>query len=340
MGKIQNIIDFIRGKKTSVSLKNKFYGEIYTPHYPQYLISSNEPVIYNCDGQRMRSFFLRDRLLSAIPTYMQSKYFLWDRYNLGLKTHFYSHNSMLETMGKPDKRYGIMFESEAITPRDYQIFKKYKGLEKDFDAIFTYNEEILETIPNAKFYPSCASSWYGFELGGGEISDTAYLRKTKNVSIMASNKAETEYHKFRKAVALKLKTIEGVDTYGNFDKEGTYAIAPGKLPDKLENALRDYRFSFAIENDVKPYFFTEKLISCFAAMTIPIYLGATKIDKFFNPDGIIKISLNDIDKVEDIVKSCTEKEYNNRLEAVKDNFERAKAFFNANDWLFENYFAK
>ena len=70
------------------------------------------------------------------------------------------------------------------------------------------------------------------------------------------------------------------------------------------------------------------------------FILSSKIDKFFNPDGIIKISLNDIDKVEDIVKSCTEKEYNNRLEAVKDNFERAKAFFNANDWLFENYFAK
>lgn len=340
MSNIQKLIDRLRGKILSVSIKNKYYGNIRTPYYAQWAISSNEPVIYNCDGQRMRSFFLRDRLLSAIPTYMQSKYFLWDRYNLGLKTHFYSHNSMLETMGKPDKRYGIMFESEAVVPRDYQIFKKYKGLEKDFDAIFTYCEEILETIPNAKFYPSCASSWYGFELGGGEISDTAYLRKTKNVSIMASNKSETKYHKFRRAVAFKLKSIRESDTFGNFDKKGTYVIAPGQMPDKLESALRDYRFSFAIENDVKPYFFTEKLISCFAAMTIPIYLGATQIDKFFNPDGIIKISLNDIDKVEDIVKSCTEKEYNNRLEAVKDNFERAKAFFNANDWLFENYFAK
>ena len=46
-----------------------------------------------------------------------------------------------------------------------------------------------------------------------------------------------------------------------------------------------------IENDITPYFFTEKITNCFISQTIPVYLGATQIHKFFNTDGIITISL-------------------------------------------------
>ena len=57
----------------------------------------------------------------------------------------------------------------------------------------------------------------------------------------------------------------------------------------INNTLTRYRYSIAIENDVTSYFFTEKITNCFASLTIPIYLGASCVDKFFNKDGIIKI---------------------------------------------------
>ena len=72
-------------------------------------------------------------------------------------------------------------------------------------------------------------------------------------------------------------------------------------------------------------------------MTIPIYLGASKIDQFFNPDGIVLLKLSDLDRIEKILELCTHAEYARRLPAIMDNYNRVKPFLNANDWLYENY---
>jgi hypothetical protein len=72
-------------------------------------------------------------------------------------------------------------------------------------------------------------------------------------------------------------------------------------------------------------------------MTVPIYLGASKIDHFFNPDGIIFLKTTDLDSIDKILKKCTEREYERRLPAVLDNFQRVQPYLNANDWLFKTY---
>ena len=235
---------------------------------------------------------------------------------------------MVQQVGNPDVRYGLLWESESLVPEDYKIFDRRKGLEKDFDLIFTFSEALLEKLPNARFFPGCASSWYGTNFGGGKLSETSYLRKQKNVSILASNKTRVPLHKFRLALAKKLKHEGVADTFGTFSSGRSVMIA---------ETLDDYRFSFAIENDIKPLFFTERLTSCFASMTIPIYLGASKIDHFFNPDGIIFLKTTDLDSIDNILKKCTEREYERRLPAVLDNFQRVQPYLNANDWLFKTY---
>lgn len=106
----------------------------------------------------------------------------------------------------------------------------------------------------------------------------------------------------------------------------------------VETTLQDYRYSIIIENDITPYFFTEKITNCFISQTIPIYLGATQIHKFFNPDGIITISLEDLDRLGDILKQCTPQEYERRLPAILDNFERVKEYSSSWDWLYLHYF--
>ena len=57
---------------------------------------------------------------------------------------------MLETMGSPTRRYGLFIEPPSITPADYRLFDKFPGLEKDFDAIFTADKEMLDRLPNAQ----------------------------------------------------------------------------------------------------------------------------------------------------------------------------------------------
>lgn len=104
--------------------------------------------------------------------------------------------------------------------------------------------------------------------------------------------------------------------------------------------LRDYRFAIVIEDELSPCYFSEKLTNCFATQTIPIYLGATEIGRFFNTDGIIQIQAADLDRIEKILSQCTIEEYNRRLPAILDNFQRAEKFQSPMDSIFQTYLRK
>ena len=195
-------------------------------------------------------------------------------------------------------------------------------MEKDFELIFTFSDRILQTVDNARFVPLNAWIW-----NYDSIVKDAYKQKTKNVSILSSKKLMCDLHKFRFDLAQKCKREGLADTFGTFDG--------GNFVEKLTDVLNNYRYSICIENDVTPYYFTERLTTAIACGTIPIYLGATEIDKFFNPDGIIKITTKD--DIEKVLKQCTPEEYERRLPAVLDNIERVKKFYNPFDYMAEEY---
>ena len=85
-------------------VKNKAYGYVYLPNYNNKArILDGDSNLYNEFQEKLEVYFIRDKHYRIHP-YRDSRYFMWDRYNIGLKTHFYSHESMLETMGNPDRR--------------------------------------------------------------------------------------------------------------------------------------------------------------------------------------------------------------------------------------------
>ena len=307
-----------------------FIGNLktYKPLYNYYRdLDSTQPCVYNRYGEPYNFYFMRDIHMAAGPYENLGRYFIWDRYNWGFKTHFYTHNAMLQTMGKPDKKYGMLIESRAIVPNDYKIFKKHKGLENEFDRIFTFDDEILNNISNAAFYPASAGVWYAKD-NPELLTENAYEKKIKNVSFLSSDKAMCEMHKKRISAARYCRDKCLADVYGK-------AVNGGYV--EIEKPLQEYRFSFAIENMQTDYYFTEKITNCFAAETIPIYLGARKIKDFFNEDGIIFITEQDFDHIEDVLKQCTKEEYERRLPAILDNYRRVQQYKNMQDYLYEKY---
>jgi len=307
--------------------------EIY--YYPIYNInaqmSPRKLKIYNEDGEPMDSYFIRDFQRASNPNWNNSKYFIWDRFNYGLDTHFYTHQAMLETMGTPIRKYGMMLEAREIAPRDYEIFNMNRGLEREFEAVFTFDDRMLNEVSNAKFYPVCAAVWYGVDDSPVQLDAKAYEKKQKDVSIVSSNKENCDLHRFRIDVARRCKKEGIADTFGTFDG-GTYS--------DISESLKEYRYSIIVENTISDYFFCEKITNCFAAQTIPIYLGARKIDEFFNADGIIHIEMKDLNEIENIIKQCDEKEYLSRLPAIMDNYERVQEYLNMDDYLYTRYLRK
>jgi len=313
-----------------ITTTSKYYGKIYIPYYPDVKFWDGMPEIYNKNGEKLDVYFLRDKDGCHCPYMDSSKYFLWDRFNIGLKTHFYTHSAILETMGEPERKYALFIESESIIPQHYAIFDKHKGIEKDFKKVITYSERLLDKLDNALLFPACASVWYSKEYFNGvldptEINENVWQQKTKNVSMICSAKLFTPMHKIRHKIAEEAMKTGKVDMFGGFKD--------GKMFPYKSSTLTDYRFQIVVENDVTAYYFTEKLMDCLVSMTIPIYLGATRVETFFNPDGIIQIDKDT--NIEEVLKQCTEEEYLSRLDAIKDNYYRALKYVNLNDYLYE-----
>ena len=50
---------------------------------------------------------------------------------------------------------------------------------------------------------------------------------------------------------------------------------------KIKKSLRDYMYSVVIECTTDKNYFSEKIIDCFATMTIPIWYGCDNIGELF-----------------------------------------------------------
>ena len=320
-----------KAKRLLEEAYRKYVG--YVPSYNRTSgINSQEPEIYNRNGERMHVFFLSDKNYAHDPYsifWQDMNYILWDRYNFGLKTHFYTDALMFKTTGSPDRRFAVQLEPRVIDPKSHdRILKNRSWIENEFDTLFTDSEELLSAVSNARFFPGSCTYWYGKQCSSA-ISPENYKNKNKNISIIASNKAMCKMHFVRQETARRCLANNWADTFGKFTGGGVYV--PIELP------FQYYRYSIVIENSITPFYFTEKLTNCFISQTIPIYLGATQIHKFFNPDGIITISLEDLDRLDEVLKQCTPEEYERRLPAILDNYERVQEYSSSWDWLYLHY---
>lgn len=289
----------------------------------EYHITNTMPNIYNQEGQLLETYFIKNRHSQHAPFGHEGKYFFWDRYNYGLDTHFYGPESMPKTLGKPLVKYGMLTESRIIVPQDYEVFHKHKGLEKEFKYIFTYDEQILNAVENARFYPIAAGIW------NQEMKTGLSEKKDRDVSILSSDKVMCELHRFRLALAKMCKAEGLADTYGRFDG--------GDYVKSVDETLDRYRFSFIIENDISDYYFSERLTSCLASQTIPIYVGARKVSEFFNTDGMILLEKPDLELAKEALKQCNRQTYEEKLPAVLENYERVQEYRNMQDYLYEHY---
>ena len=198
----------------------KYIG--FTPFYNRYHdINSNYPEIYNSCGEKMKVFFISDSDFAHDPYHISwsrsPHYFIWDRYNYGLKTHFYSRELAFKPVGSPDKKFAVLIESKAIAPKIYAEYLREKSyFENNFDAVFTYDYDILSSINNAKFAPFCACFWYGKIDKSVKLLRDNYLHKDKNISILSSDKEFCELHRLRKVLAFKCRNEKLADAYGTF----------------------------------------------------------------------------------------------------------------------------
>lgn len=302
----QAAIDILRGKKKLV----------FKPSMK--ILRNEQPLIYNRLGMPLETVYLKDTYLG--PYAWQGDYVFFDRYNYALKKHLYTHSEMLHTEKTAVRKFAALIEAEAILPEDYKIFDKHKGLEKEFEKIFTHSDRLLDKLSNAVFFPA-GGAWVEND------DDLLYEKKSELVSMICSKKNDTKFHQLRIKIARNLRDNALADVFGNLDG--------GSRFDKKETTLAPYRFQVVVENSIEPYYFTEKVLDCFLEFTIPVYIGASKIGEFFNKDGIIEVKPEDYDKIDTIIKKLTPEFYKDHLEAVKENYYKALEYNDFNKYIYE-----
>ena len=238
----------------------------------------------------------------------ESKYIEWVK--TGGEDTFYIDNTMEHGInyGPPrGKKYLWLLESKFIKPGLVEsIIDNRQVVEDTYETIFTHDQRLLALGEKYKWCPA----------QGFWIKEPKIYEKSKMISMIASNKAMCEGHK------LRLEWVERIGEYVDLYGRGFNEIA-----DK-EEGLCDYMFSVAIENGQYETYFTEKLLDCFATGTIPVYLGAPDIGEHFNKDGIIDLT-EEFDVSDEI--------YYSKMDAMKDNLERAKKMEVLEDFIYTRY---
>ena len=104
--------------------------------------------------------------------------------------------------------------------------------------------------------------------------------------------------------------------------------------EKIGEGLISYMFHLALENQARPFHFSEKIINPIMVGTIPIYYGADWINEVFDTRGMILFK--EVSELDDILKEISPKLYQSLLPYAKENFRTAQQYILSEDWLYEN----
>ena len=204
---------------------------------------------------------------------------------------------------KPGANIAMLLEPRSMIEKSYEFVYDHPEY---FRYIFTHDSQLLR-LPNARM------------LNWADVWLTTDSEKNMGISLVTSPKDWCPLHHARLELYEYFKRQGPVDVfYGDWNNPDIQNIKP-------QDYLEHYKFSIVIENDIDDFWFTEKILNCFSTKTVPIYVGARRIQELFNPKGIIQIPA---DHWEDVIKIVEEmnidEAYRYRLKAIEDNFKRVE----------------
>ena len=210
----------------------------------------------------------------------------------------------------------ITVEPPAIIPQHPEVIAKYY----DKADIILSNFKVPED-PLRKVFPfTVGTTWMKEE-------ERRVFKKTRNISIIASEKRSTEGHKLRHVLIDKYAEAYNISLYG-----GAYLFVASK-----SEALREYRYSIIIENSREAYYITEKLLDAVLSGTIPIYWGAPVAAELFDADGIM--CFQDENDIAEVLQMATPENYDRRRPAVLRNFEQALRYICPDERIQTDFFS-
>jgi hypothetical protein len=195
-----------------------------------------------------------------------------------------------------------------ITSEEKQQVPQYSDKYLDqFAKVITSRDDINHPHVIRSFY---LSPWHVKKTYEELISSQP--QKTEYFSAIISNNVSTAGHLKRYAFVNKLQ--------GHFkDKMAWFGRGAREIEDKWDG-LANFKYSLAIENCAVPYYFSEKILDCFCALTMPIYYGCPEITQYFPAESLIQIDIADYKKAIIKIEEAIEGDfYDKNLLAIKES---------------------
>ena len=121
----------------------------------------------------------------------------------------------------------------------------------------------------------------------------------------------------------RLRALPELDLFGR----GFQPIA-----DKWDG-LAPYRYSIAYENYNNSHYWTEKVMDCFLAWTMPLYYGCTELEQFFPKESFIRID-PDSENLEEQVAAILKSDIREKnMEAIAEARRRVLFDYNLFEFL-------
>jgi hypothetical protein len=233
-----------------------------------------------------------------------------------LFTDEWINNPIVEQV-KSKVKIGWLHEPYCLHPETYD---RAAGNFYKFDFIMTYRQSLI----NGDDFRFCP-------YGGVWVDrrEWGVKPKTLNCSMLIGSKVTTCGHQIRQDAAMTIHDKRHyVSFYGAMGETVDYSAAT-----KFKT-LNDYRFSIVTETCREENLFTEWLLDCFVLGTMPVYWGCPNVGAFFNQAGVLQFE--NVDELNDIMPTLTDKFYHSRLRAIRDNYHEARHYAVTEDWMYKN----
>lgn len=212
-----------------------------------------------------------------------------------------------ETLACPRGRT-LLLTTEPSAVKTYG--SDYTG---QFGFVVTYQEPWALEHAN-RIYSHAGEHWfYGLSATVAVTYDELKARqpqpKTRLISTVCSNKQQRhtlhfDRYAFTQRLAAALPELE---VFGHGVRD---------MADKAE-ALDPYRYHVAIENQICPHYWSEKLSDALLGFTLPFYCGCRNVGEYFAPECYIPIDIGDFDAaLATIREALATNQYEKRLPAI------------------------
>ncbi len=200
-----------------------------------------------------------------------------------------------------------------------------KNVHRFFSKIFTWDDDLVDNKLYYKFY---------YPVLHPMVAGRPSFEEKKLCTLIFSNKKSShpqELYTAREEVIrfFEEKKTQDFEFYGKWWESAGYTTYRGEVPDKIA-VMKNYRFCFCYENiHGKKGYITEKIFDAFTAGTVPIYWGASNVEKYIPENCFIdRRKFKSNEELYTFLKTMSKATYESYLKRIEAwmNTEDAKRF--------------